>query len=176
MKLTQEEAQTRYEYAKTRAIEEGDCLIWQGALHKGQPVMRTSVGTVSVRRVALIARGVSLGGQMRATCRCGDPRCIAPGHVMARPHAACIKRGMDKMSAASKSLRSLRISRKRQPTAKITPERLAILRSEDRPSLTELARQWGVRRETLSAALSGRLHKRRDANPWAGLEAGLLRP
>lgn len=69
----------------SRCREDGDCLIWTGCTDPcGVPKMRLRGdprGKVrQTRRTLMEAMGINIAGRI-ATTTCGNPRCMAEGHI-----------------------------------------------------------------------------------------------
>ena len=69
---------------RARLVASGDCLLWPGAIHHGQPVARLGGQIVPVRR--LLWREEFGEPPARLVRDCGEPRCCRPSHM--RPGGA----------------------------------------------------------------------------------------
>lgn len=77
--VTDLERQTLLARIMAKVVEDGGCLLWQGATGGGQPIMRHRGGRCYVRRLvheALTGRHVPAGKV--ASARCRNPACVSP--------------------------------------------------------------------------------------------------
>lgn len=163
--------------AHARALErahwDGDCLIWEGAMTCGFPVIRVAEhkNLVNLRRLTAIVHGAVQRKDMVPISTCGNPRCFAKEHVhyTTREHAGRVS--AKRMSRAAVLARNAKISDAKVGTTKLTreqAEQVRIAREEGRP-LAPMAREWGVSKHVLYDVALGYAHKPYRASPWDGL-------
>ena len=154
----------------SKCCQDGDCLLWTGAVNDaGVPQMRLP-GTrevFSVRRLLLTAMGQDIAGRIAST-KCGHQLCMAEKHVTPMTRKQLQKRSAKKF--ASSLLRSARLATARRRTAKLTLEDAHELRRlrADGVSTREAAERFGVAQSTAAKAMRG--ESWRDySNPYTQL-------
>lgn len=163
---------------KSRCVEDGDCLLWAGKVHKrtGSPAGTEWLDGkdcyVSIRRRAYEEYNrVTLRDDEQVTT-CGNPRCLAKAHLEAITVSERSRRMHATMDAGTKLRRNMALSRAQQGKAKLTPEQVrAIKTSEDGPYVT--AKRLGVSGVVASRIVRGLSYKDYGPNPFAGLFTGL---
>lgn len=148
---------------RSRCTEEGDCLIWPGAMNAGRSPALTFKGeNVQIRRFIWEKLGHELKTGVAIKVRCKDVRCIAEGHLYEgkRGPTVGVKRSMShraKMAALFQAKSSLTI------------EDVQDIRASDK-SLTELCEQYGKAQRTIQNIKAGNTW-RVVVGPFAGLGA-----
>lgn len=158
-----------------RVVEEGDCLIWTGRFNNSSPVVYWGGRYTPVRR-ALYAAQFPLRGDIERLwfrSRCGDTRCVAPGHIVASPPSEFMRHinrvGHD--DPVVRLVRNSRISATRRKSAKLSDEALSEILLSVEPTVA-LAQRYGVSRTLIWRYRSGRSVRslRVRPNPWMQLE------
>ncbi len=154
-----------------RCIEEGDCLLWQGAMSHGtRPVARLD-GTkkmVGVRRMMLELSGIS-PGRRRAFPTCGNQACLNLAHLKPMEHATMLKLVAAQTGYARSVTRNAKIAAGKRKHSPLTPEIVEEIRSSPE-SGRAVARRMGLCQSTVQAI---RAHEswRDYSNPFFQLAA-----
>lgn len=179
------------EQVLARTVEEGDCLIWQGAMDGGRPVLEVPDADGRRRRVSVRLWLAVLAGDAKAladaavrgrgmpaafwVARCGVAGCVNPAHA----------RRVDKlahMAAAGRAMWANDATRAvaAQKIARVTRERRGVLSAEQVARLpatvVELgtqkaaARALGVSQQAVSVLLRRQQGQAlRPGGVWGGL-------
>lgn len=156
-----------------RTTEEGDCRLWTGYAQNGAPMVFHDGKLIQVRKLVLILTGVTLRGQYTA-CRCGDPLCVAPAHIVQRTvkeHHTLM--GLRVSQSSSNPARVAKITKARRgKLAKITQEQANEIRCSDE-SGPVLGARYGITKSQVRNIKIGRSwNVSLDfGNPFAGLGA-----
>lgn len=154
-----------------RCIEDGDCLIWQGAMSHGtRPTARIdgTRKTVGVRRLLLELNGID-PGRNRVFPTCGNQACLNHEHLKPMKHAAMLKLVARQTGYARSVTRNAKIAASKRKRSPLTPEMVAEIRSSPE-SGRAVARRLGLCQATVQAI---RAHDtwRDYANPFFQLAA-----
>lgn len=155
-----------------RCIEEGDCMIWQGALtDQGYPLMKFNGKSTSVRRVVMTLDGrIPKSGQPVA-CSCNEKRCVAKEHLSRSTFSKISQKVADSGLYASKArcAKVAEVNRNRKDT-RLSIEIARDIRTSEESGQV-LADQYGVGRNRISAIRRGEIWKEYGATPFEGLGA-----
>lgn len=151
-----------------KAVEEGDCLIWQAYFGNGVPMVYSNGKMVSARGLLAMLSGreqPTTAGYWSSCC--GDDACVKTEHtVFRRAREHYIKMGKS-VSKTSEAMRRAKISAKRR---KLTDEQISeIMHSND--SGPVLAARMGVSRSLVCKYRNGTSGLTRNTNIWSGLLA-----
>lgn len=146
----------------SRCVEEGDCLLWTGAMNNGSsPVMWIGNKVVAVRRVMWVEMGKTLTPGRHVCAKCGNPTCIAPEHAYQK------KRGMALGTKKTAAVRH-RMAEARRRWASLTwDDVIAIRMSTDSASV--LAERFDVSVDHIRRVRLGLHWNQELAGPFAGL-------
>lgn len=156
-------------YIAARVKEDGDCLVWTGAVKSGSsyPIGSVCGERILVRRV-LWEREHGPLPEGRVVAHVCSTRCCVK-HVEAMTQA---KLGViaAKVGRNGGVLRSARIAAAKQagPSAKLTPEIVAEIRASKEMRKT-LAERYGVTPSLVSKVALGKAWREYTTNPWLGL-------
>lgn len=156
-----------------RTTEEGDCMLWDGYLGNGTPMVYHDGKLIQVRKLVLILTNVPPRGQY-TTCRCGDPLCVAPQHIVQRTTKEQHRlMGLRVSKSATNHARIAKITKaRRSKLAKITQEQANEIRvsSESGPVL---GARYGITKSQVRNIKIGRSWSTAldFGNPFAGLGA-----
>ena len=151
--------------------EEGDCLLWDGYMQNGVPMVYHDGQLVQVRKLVLVLSGAKLSGKYR-TCSCGDSRCVALDHIVqrtAKTHFTMM--GKQVGLASSNTARIAKITKyRRDVMAKITQEQANEIRLSEETGPV-LGARYGITKSQVSNIKAGRswAQKLDFGNPFAGL-------
>jgi hypothetical protein len=162
---------------KAKCEEDGDCLMWQGKLHKktGSPAGSEWVGRrdsyVGVRRRAYEEyHGVSLTKDQLVTCTCNRPACLAKEHLALTDISERSRLAHARMDAGAKLRRSQALAKAQAWKRKLSDETAALIRdSEEGPYVT--AKKLGVSGVVASRIKRGLSYRDYSATHFAGLGA-----
>lgn len=147
-----------------KTVEEGECLLWQGAYaaKPGRPVLWLDGKNVSLRRVLWEEyHGRPAPDTIGVSCR--NWRCVAPWCLCVRPKSQELK-GRPKPIAMK-----MRVAMTKRAQSKISEETVALIRSSDE-SARALALRFGIAQQTVTLIRSQQ--RRRDfSSPFAALAA-----
>lgn len=161
------------DYIKARCIEEGDCLIWQGAVgDAGYPIMKRYGGPcLLVRRVVVGLDGREPKPRQPVTCTCDDKRCVAPDHLKLSTWSKVGKKAAAKGAFSSKARGSkIAASRRESSGVKLNADIARTIR-ESTESGPVLAARYGVNKSRINAIKRGDAWKDYTPSPFAGLGA-----
>lgn len=152
-----------------KAVEEGECLIWQGYRCNRTPMIYENGSMRSVR--GLLSR---LLGNPEPTepgywsMKCGNHMCIHPGHTVHRTQAQHMSHMAREINnrPAIKEIRRAKISQKRRK--KLSDEQIAdILKSNDNGAV--VAARVGVSRSMVNRYRRAQSGHTIATNMWIGL-------
>lgn len=155
-------------YIRMRCVEEGDCLIWQGARSdSGQPCMHHNGKTRAMVRRVLYAEvnGVEIPDDRCVITTCGQRLCLNPKHLKevsrgeVRTHAA-------KLGAYKSAARVLKRTATLRKKSHITDEVVARIRGAK--TAREAHEQTGVSLPYVYQIRDG-VRRVPLGNPFAGL-------
>lgn len=154
-----------------RTDEVGDCAIWRDSVAKdtGYPSMRHQGRCMRVQNALWRAAGKDHPPEKRLVMKCGDKRCVLPGHMVLVDRAVACQ-----MAAAAGSYRSLTKGAKISATQRakyglFTDEQALALRLSEK-SNAALAAEHGCCRATIGQLRRGETYKP-YGSPFAGLGA-----
>ena len=150
---------------RARCREDGDCLIWTGAMNERGPVVTVDRKQLSVRRVAWEERnGKPFPTGKVASVDCEDKACIE--HIVPRTRSQLNARTNRRHSSIA---RAAKVSATKRQNSKLSDADVIEIRMTDRP-MKEIAAEKGI--STVYAYLIRRGDFRRDySSPFAGLGA-----
>lgn len=175
-------------------VEEGACLIWQGAIDAGSPVMampyrRFGLGNQAPSQIRVRTLLLELCTHKRppagttprtvvvtATCRNGA--CVCPDCARYLPRSALMTRTMAEMNPVLNALRKDRILAKKKASGLrvLTDEEALRIKTETGTSARALARELGRNFSVVHACRQNRTYRELSAaprvattSPWAGL-------
>lgn len=128
-------------WAKVDVRKPEECWEWKAYRNRagyGQFTLRKGV-FMTASRISLALSGVVLRRGEVVCHRCDNPPCVNPGHLFAGTQAInatdCINKGRGNKARGV-----------RHPSAKLTPEQVAHIRTADYAfgTMTHIARQYGV--------------------------------
>jgi hypothetical protein len=156
-----------------RAEEEGACLLWGGSMgyHDTPQVYVQGEGMVATRMLLSRLLGVSARGKLYYGTSCGNPRCIAPEHIVMRKpseHRALMRKNSATPTARTKRRTSNTVDRRAKPL-KLSMETAALIRADERPS-KEVAAQFAIHPSMVWKIRTGKAWAD-HTNPFAGLLA-----
>jgi hypothetical protein len=156
---------------RSRSIECGDCLLWQGAGADKTPCMRLpgERSLVSVRRVVLEIAGKWRAG-MLATNTCGTAACVGEDHAIGVTRKALVKRAVERTAYHKRPTRNAKISAIARASGRLSPEAVADIRASDLPTRA-LAERHGVSQSTVWELVSGKTYRDYNPNVFSGLGA-----
>lgn len=158
---------------KARCIEEGDCLIWQGATSDaGYPIMKRYGGPcLLVRRVAIALDGREPRPRQPVINSCEDKRCVAPAHLKLSSASRVGKIAAAKGAFSTKTRGSkIAASRRNASGVKLSIEIADEIRNSQE-SGPVLAARYGVNRSLINAIKRGTAWKSYSSSPFSGLGA-----
>ena len=148
---------------RSRCTEEGDCLIWPGAMNAGRsPAMTFKGENVQIRRFLWEQSGHILQTRTAIKVRCKEVRCVAEGHLFEGRRGPNV--GMKRSGAHRAKMAALQ-----QAKSTLTLDDVAEIRSSLKP-LKELAAQYGKAKRTIQNIRAGETW-RVVSGPFAGLGA-----
>lgn len=152
-----------------RSVPEGSHRVWTGALHEKTPVARVPGfrNLIAVRRLMLLDFGPPEPGVL-SIAKCGNPLCVKREHVRGASRRV-LQRITTKVNPHQKSpSRNAKIAAKAKK--KFTPDQVEQILLDPRPQRA-IAKDWGVSQSSIGDIKSGKSHKHRAGNPFAGLGA-----
>ena len=149
-----------------RTIEEGDCLLWAGAVQDGQyPMWRIGDGKQHVvRRLIWTLAHEARPNGLQVGCNCGTPLCVHPDHLAARTRSKA-QRGLPKSPLAR-----IRVTLAKQAASKVLDMETARAIRASTDSCCDLDRQYGLVRGK-SWRIKNNLTWREISSPFARLGA-----
>lgn len=152
-----------------RTIEEGECLIWQGATgESGHPIYRPiGCGPCTlVRRDVFRLAGGELAARVPIDTTCGERRCLNAAHLISST-VTKIARKAAKQGAWSALPRVVKMAATKQKAGKLTMDAAREIRQSGE-SCPVLALRYGVGKSLIGRIKRGVAWKD-YSNPWAGL-------
>lgn len=133
-----------------RTVEEGDCLLWKGSMAS------TNIPTVcveadarrSVRRLLWQMLNGPIPANKFASCSCGEPRCVAPEHLVLMTKRQIAKRTA-KTGVFANHVRVAKIAATKRAASPITWDDVARIRSAPRGQGLAIAKELGVSQMTV---------------------------
>lgn len=159
----------------TRTEEEGECLIWTGMTCAAfTPVPRchydytgapTKASRSLRRTIAEAMAGKPLGKKV-ASCICGTPLCVHPGHIGVMTRKAAMQRASTagKIKGAATTARN-RLSGLRR--RKLTDDQIRQILARSDESQSRLALEFGVCRATIGNIVHRKRHASDDV--WSSV-------
>lgn len=135
-----------------KTVEEGDCLIWQGRIANGSPLVYVDGVYRTARRVLWEALHGPMKPGMNATCSCREPGCVKPEHLRAASVKQIAKQA-GKEGKFSSLQRRAKIAAACRKRSQLTPEMVQRIRLAD--SGAAIARELGICRSTASKIRRG---------------------
>lgn len=142
------------ESIKSRILEDGDCMVWQGAAYQGSPIVKMKVDgkwiTAKVRRLLYDETRKVRSGHTHYVNTCGNPLCVNPDHTK----VLTSKQNMARANAAvSKTKRQIAGKEFVKMNSKITQEIADAIRLSDKSKL-ELSQEYGIAVRTIEDVLN----------------------
>lgn len=153
-----------------RCHEDGDCLLWDGAVARGAgpAVTDPHTGRTSpTRRVLMRAMGFDVNGRV-ATTTCGNPLCMSEEHLVALTRKQLQQRTGPTISA--NVVRSAKLAASRRARSYITMELVREIRSSGMRA-TDAAARWDIPLQTAARILRHDTWRESVGNHFAGLGA-----
>lgn len=150
-----------------KCTEDGDCWLWNGAIHCGMPVLRAGSKVISVRRYIAIEIQARAIGTRLASTNCGNPRCCAPDHIAMLTRKQLNVRATQRTRHQNRLNRNHKLATAKRALSPLTADQVAEIRMstlQGRP----LAKKYGVALDTVQRIRNGRTW-RDYASPFAGL-------
>lgn len=146
-----------------RTVEEGECLLWNGGLSDGRPLICIGGRREWVRRLVYLAAHGEIPKQLQIGVKCSNPLCLHPDHLVARTRKQAMRGVKHNAGHGAK------IANTKRKKTRLRDESVAAIRSSD-GAARELAEQFGVSTKYIYAI---KAHKARldYSNPFVGLGA-----
>lgn len=173
---------------RLQVVEEGSCLLWQGAIDTGSPVMampyrrlgqggsEPAPGQIRVRELMLEIFTHKRPPPRAKTPRsivvstsCCNPPCVCPDCAGYMPRGLVQKRGFANMDMAKEQLRRKRIMEKKRHIRALTDDQVSRIKTELSTSARALAREMGLNFSVVRNCRVGRTYRDFTASPWSGL-------
>jgi hypothetical protein len=152
---------------RAKSVEEGNCWLWQGAIHCGMPVIRHNGKVVNVRRlVAQEFLYLNVEGKL-ATARCGNGKCCAPEHVDVVTRQTLQRRTTRRTLHQQRPSRNAKLAQAARARSPLDQAMVDAIRADERPG-REIADELGVAHSTVQHIRSHRNWKN-YRSPFAGL-------
>jgi len=154
---------------RAKSVEEGNCWLWQGAMHTGMPVIRHNGKVVNVRRI--IAQEflyIDVDGKL-ATARCGNGKCCAPEHVDVVTRQTLQRRTIARTQFHQRVTFKEKAAQAARARSPLDHAMVDAIRADERPG-REIADELGVAHSTVQHIRSHRNWKD-YRSPFAGLLA-----
>jgi hypothetical protein len=152
-----------------RAVEEGECLIWQGYSIRKTPQVDHEGKMTSVRKLLVTLAGGEIREGSFFGVTCGTVDCICPAHIIQRSPKGQLK-AMAK-AANSGTVKAQRVRKmtqtRRKLLAKLDMETATVIRNSEE-SGPVLAERYGITRSLVNRIKRGD-QWRDTSNPFAGL-------
>lgn len=135
-----------------RTVEEGDCLLWQGRISNGSPVLYLDGAYRTVRRLVWEAANGPIKPGLHPSCRCREPACVRLEHIrlLTIKQIAQLAAREGRFSSLTRRASLAAAARKR---SRLTPEQVARIRAAD--SAASIARELGIAKSTASKIRRG---------------------
>lgn len=148
---------------RSRCTEEGDCLLWGGALSTdGIPRLYMDGQSNSLRRLLWIEKHGDIESSVRIGAKCRENRCVAEAHLVIRDRCDDIK-GL-RRSQAFKA----KIAAAKRAKSRFTPEFIEMVRSSPLNNCA-LGRQVDLDHRVIAKIRNHEVWKD-YASPFAGLQ------
>lgn len=156
---------------RAKSHEDGDCLIWDGALAAGStPAIQFGGKVQNVRRALAIDMGLDVR-KKTVSNSCDNRRCVCPEHIQVMTRKALQVRSAQVHKGTAKDvLRGMRIATAKRPTAKHNLELAQRIRQAE-GTQRALAKQFGVSQHVVWSIKTHRTWKD-YTNPFAQLMGG----
>lgn len=164
---TEEEVMAR---VLPRCVEEGDCLIWQGAMQDGTtPAIKLpgETNTLPIRRLLLQARGFDMTGLLADT-KCNTPGCVDPNHLTPKTRKQLHLDRLKTNPYHANPVRRAKLSQARAQATGMTPELIEAVRAAE-GTQREIAKQFGLCQSSVGAIRRHDTYRVYTNNPWAAL-------
>ena len=156
------------ELLRARCNEVGECLEWTGYMTNNVPQVTHMGHMVPVRRLMLELSGRPVRDGAFVGCDCGNKSCVNPEHAVIRTPTQHLQK-MANIGAYNEAARLAKLMMHARKRSKLTVDAVRDIRlSSD--SSNEVAKQYGVSRQTISRIRSGDAWKE-TSSPFAGLGA-----
>lgn len=137
---------------RSRCHEEGDCLIWPGAMNAGRSPALTFKGkNVQIRRFIWQQMGKELKPGKAVKVKCRETRCIAEGHMYEGQRGPTI--GVPRNAKHRAKMAAMK-----QAQSTLTMADVEAIRASDK-SQKELAQEYGKAKRTIQNILAGNTWK-----------------
>ena len=146
------------EKISTKAIQVGECLIWQGQKDKrGYGFLRLEGHLQRAHRIAFELRHGPITAGMVILHTCDNPSCVNPDHLSMGTQLANVR---DMLSKG----RANKATGARNAKTKLTQEQVAAARAKHIPGKHghgshALAKEFGISKPAMRAILLGKAHK-----------------
>lgn len=133
---------------RTRTVEEGDCLLWTGAMSqssksaKRQPAFWLDGKTVAMRRYAYVAYGKELFAHWLVSTSCGNDDCLCEQHLKR------VSKADTQLGTTRGLVTRTRIAAAHQKRSPLTWELVREIRSSDE-SNRQIASRLSLNRDTV---------------------------
>jgi len=149
-----------------RTVEVGDCKEWLGYCNNDNPRVYHEGRLHPVRKVLCWLRGQNVPSHFFVSNSCGNPKCIAPEHIVMRTpkqHAIIMSKRVNYQHPS----RVLKLTEKAQVRRKLTDEQLHEILTSDK-SRRMLGKEFSVNPSLISKIRSGKAHRMAAArnNPF----------
>lgn len=146
----------------SNSIEDGECLLWQGAMANGTcPVCRVGGKVVPVRQALWKAMGRRLPDKAAVLASCKQDCCVAPEHLVLGKRGSVL--GVPKSPAARANM-----ARAQRANSTITEADAAVIREAVAP-LKKLMEQYGLCKRAIQDIRRGASWSNHHTSPFAGL-------
>lgn len=153
-----------------RCIEDGDCLVWQGALMGGsRPAVSIGGKVISLRRhifTELLGKKIPRGHLV--TFSCTNSRCLAEEHITTMTRTQLTKSAAERTQYAIRPERRAKLAKAAQERSPYTQNDVAMVRGFD-GSARKAARVLGVSRDFATQVRANRSWA--QTTPFSGLGA-----
>lgn len=150
------------EKLRLRCIEDGDCLIWQGAMNERGPSMKVGGKQYSVRQAVWSNRaGRPFPKGWVATVGCGRKACLE--HVVGMTRAAFNA----KLNKRINPIRSRKVAAAKRANSRLSQDAVRAIRLDDRP-MAVVAAEHGI-----STAYGYMLRREEFRKDFGGFADGL---
>jgi hypothetical protein len=137
-------------FAKVRKSSTSECWEWTGACrNRGYGAIKIAGRHEQAHRVAYLLYVGEIPAGMFVLHRCDNRKCVKPAHLFLGTHA-------DNMRDMHQKGRNVPPRGAQQWASKLSPERVAAIRADGRPSFV-IAREHGVHPSTVSRIRRGEL-------------------
>lgn len=137
---------------RSRCTEEGDCLIWPGAMNAGtSPTITFRGKSINIRRWIWVQVGKSLPERGTIKVKCRESRCIAEGHMFAGTFGPTVG------TRCTPALRA-KMANLLQARSTLTWSDIEAIRLSD-DSLEQLAARYGKAKKSIQNIRAGRTWK-----------------